>query len=133
MFYTYLWLREDGTPYYVGKGKEKRAWRKAAPPKERVVIYPAQSEVDAFETEIALIWYYGRKDNGTGCLRNYTDGGEGQAGRVIPEEENKRRSAKLKGHVTSQETRKKISKATTGRKPVPPTRSPVKEIVCRTH
>ena len=119
MFYTYLWLREDGTPYYVGKGKEKRAWRKAAPPKDRIVVYPAQSEADAFETEIALIWYYGRKDLGTGCLRNYTDGGEGQSGRVVPEEENKRRSVRLKGHATSQETRRKIGLANTGRTPQP--------------
>jgi hypothetical protein len=85
MFYTYLWLREDGTPYYVGKGKNKRGlelhYRRnkkwlSPPPLERIVIYPAESETEAFETEIDLIWYYGRKDLGTGCLRNLTDGGE---------------------------------------------------------
>ena len=120
MFYTYLWLREDGTPYYVGKGKENRAFtslghRVKCPPKERIVIYPAESEVEAFESEVALIWYYGRKNLGTGCLRNLTDGGEGQSGRVVPEEERKRRGAKLKGHTTSKETRRKISLANKGR------------------
>jgi hypothetical protein len=85
MFYTYVWLRENGTPYYIGKGHGNRAFVRhhtrhgrvySAPPKERIVIYPAESEVDAFETEIALIWYYGRKDLGTGILRNMADGGE---------------------------------------------------------
>lgn len=81
-FYTYMWLREDGTPYYVGKGSGKRAYTSQGhivhSPKEPecIVIYPAESEADAFETEVTLVWYYGRKDLGTGCLRNLTDGGE---------------------------------------------------------
>jgi|ERR1035437_287 hypothetical protein len=81
MFYTYVWLREDGTPYYVGKGTKNRAYIRhlkhgAAPPLGRIVFFIAESEVDAFETEVALIWYYGRKDLGFGCLRNMTNGGD---------------------------------------------------------
>lgn len=90
-FYTYLWLREDGTPYYVGKGKGRRAYEKhmhrfAPPPRERVVIYFAESEAEAFDTEKILVWYYGRKDLGTGCLRNFTDGGDGPAGKRVSED-----------------------------------------------
>jgi|ERR1039458_2374300 hypothetical protein len=81
MYYTYVWFREDGTPYYVGKGKGKRGFtsenhRFKCPPKERIVTYPAKTEDEAYDTEVVLVWYYGRKDLGTGCLRNLTDGGD---------------------------------------------------------
>jgi len=78
-FYTYLWLRENGTPYYAGKGHGTRAFRKGCPPRERIIIQEWTSEGEAFEAERLLIACYGRKDNGTGILRNYTDGGEGPA------------------------------------------------------
>jgi hypothetical protein len=91
VFYTYLWLREDGTPYYVGKGKDDRAFKRAShiqtPPSDiqRIIIQEFESEIDAFAAEIFLISYYGRKDLGTGVLRNRTDGGEGQSGRITSE------------------------------------------------
>ena len=118
-FYTYLWLREDGTPYYVGKGTGRRAFtkhyhRQCPPPKGRTVIYPAESEADAFETEIALIWYYGRKDLGTGCLRNLTDGGENPPsaiGKKWTEEQKKRMigNTLTLGLRMSKETREQMS------------------------
>ena len=76
-FYTYMWLRGDATPYYVGKGQGKRAIRKGCPEDPtRILIEPHESESDAFAAEIFLISYYGRKDIGTGILRNMTDGGD---------------------------------------------------------
>ena len=81
-FYTYMWLREDGTPYYIGKGSGKRAFYSSAhfvhcpPDKTRIVIQPRSSEAEALEAEKFLIAQYGRLDLGTGCLRNRTDGGE---------------------------------------------------------
>jgi hypothetical protein len=127
MFYTYLWLREDGTPYYVGKGKGRRAFRQGSPPQERIVVHPAESEDDAFETETVLIWYYGRKDLGTGCLRNLTVGGEGFAGGRHTLEWRSEQSLKMQGNnyndgyknnlgnMHSEATKQKISKAKLGR------------------
>ena len=90
MFYTYMWLREDGSPYYIGKGTGSRAWRRGSPPPERIIVQEWTSEAEACQAEIFLIAFYGRKDRGTGILRNFTDGGEGTSGREwTPEQRRK--------------------------------------------
>lgn len=133
MFYTYMWLREDGTPYYVGKGHGKRVYERhrrhgAAPSEERIVVYIAKDEQESFDIETILIWYYGRKDIGTGCLRNLTNGGEGPAGcKPTIETRNKMRASHPKkwptgrcsnngwvGRAMTQEHKDKIRKARTG-------------------
>lgn len=108
IYYVYAYLRKDGSPYYIGKGCKKRAWVKCLndnirPPKDqsRIVILESKlSEIGAFAIERRLIKWYGRKDKGTGILRNLTDGGDGTA-----------------GVIRSQEHKKAISKAITGRNP----------------
>ena len=113
-FYTYMWLREDGTPYYVGKGHGNRAFRKGSPPVGRILLQEFPDEESAFTAEIFLIALYGRKDKGTGILRNMTDGGENppnHAGKSYPK----------KSHVVSEETRRKISRTLKqrGHRPTP--------------
>ena len=82
-FYTYAYLREDRTPYYIGKGKGNRIYstsRRNNPPKDKSrVIYLKQNltEEEAFKHEIYMIDVLGRKDLKTGILRNLTEGGEG--------------------------------------------------------
>ncbi len=105
VFYTYLWLREDGTPYYVGKGKGNRGFkskghRHPCPPVERIITQNWDTEEEAFEAEKFLILYYGRVDKGTGCLRNLTEGGEKPPNR--------------KGKSLSTEHRNKISEGNKG-------------------
>ena len=97
LFYVYFWLRDNGTPYYVGKGKlVRRAYEKqghtCAPPtdKDRIIIQYYESESEAFEAEKFFIVFYGRYNLRTGCLRNLTDGGEGQSGRVLSAEARRR-------------------------------------------
>ncbi len=94
-FYTYMWLREDGTPYYVGKGMGRRAYRKGSPPRVRILIEEHGSELDALQAEKLLISIYGRKDRGTGCLRNRTNGGDGISGYQFSLEEKARISRSL--------------------------------------
>ena len=92
-YYIYAYLRDDWTPYYIGKGKGRRSRaphkKNIAVPKDRTKIVLMESnlsEVGALALERRYIDWYGRKDIGTGILRNLTDGGEGQSGRVLSEE-----------------------------------------------
>ena len=117
-YYTYAYLREDKTPYYIGKGKGPRIYstnRKGLKPqkdKSRIIFLKQNlTEEEAFRHEIYMIDVFGRIDLGTGILRNLTDGGEGPSGAIISEEDRRKRSEALKGHIVSEETRRKLSEA----------------------
>ena len=99
-YYTYAWMREDGTPYYIGKGKNDRAFRKGSPDPDRVLILKNNlSEFDAYKHEMYMISVLGRKDLGTGILINLTNGGEGFSGFVFTEEvKQKMRKPKSEDH-----------------------------------
>ena len=122
-FYTYTYLSKEGIPYYVGKGKDKRAYtyeKGHRPPKDRskVQICHFSDEDTALAFEMYLIDFWGRQDLGTGVLRNRAYGGDkppSQKGLKRSEESLKRISESQKGKTTSEETRKKLSEAGKGR------------------
>lgn len=130
-FYTYAWLREDGTPYYIGKGRGGRAYSKQhkpcyPPSKDRIVFLKKDlTEEEAFRHEIYMIAVFGRKDNGTGILRNCSDGGgKSRAGGIgnfregtTHTEETKRKiGLKHKGKEVREETRNKLRARNKGKK-----------------
>jgi len=87
-YYVYAYLREDGSPYYIGKGTKDRAWINHRTkeggtqlPRNRnniILLEINLSDIGACALERRLIRWYGRKDIGTGILHNRTDGGESQ-------------------------------------------------------
>jgi hypothetical protein len=116
-YYIYAYLRKDGTPYYVGKGQQYRAWmnhrvnnKGVHTPKDidRVIIMGQDlSEVGAFALERRYIRWYGRKDVGTGILHNRTDGGEGGSGASV----GKARPGELNGMYGKKRPPELIAKA----------------------
>lgn len=112
-YYTYAYLREDKTPYYIGKGKDDRIYKKhmvPIPPKNRILFLKKNlTEEEAKKHEVYMIAVLGRKDNKTGILRNLTDGGEGSSGRKLSAETIQRMSIAAKNRKISDEGRKKLS------------------------
>ena len=86
IYYVYQYVREDQTPYYIGKGKDDRAWAShrrsngaEIKPKDKSRIQILKNnltEQEAFDLETELIRKYELKENG-GLLVNMTYGGEG--------------------------------------------------------
>ena len=131
-YYTYAYLREDGTPYYIGMGSKKRAWDKrhnvSLPPTDRIqILNEFETRQEAVDLEIELISLYGRKDLGTGILHNKTNGGDGASfpGELNPhygkkhseETKEKIRAARAKQQIVhSEEWKQKMSEKFKGRK-----------------
>ena len=119
-FYTYAYLREDRTPYYIGKGQGKRIYQIDGkpcnkPPKNRIIFLKRNlTEEDAFRHEVYMISVFGRKDLGPGILHNRSDGGEGPSN--PSEETRKKMSESKRGKKHSEETRKKQSENRGGSK-----------------
>lgn len=98
MYYTYAYLRENKTPYYIGKGSGNRAHQdhkrnngQNLLPKNKnqiLILKKFQLENEAYRHEEYLIALYGRKCDG-GILANLVHGGKGGARKYLTEEDKK--------------------------------------------
>jgi hypothetical protein len=130
VFYVYEhWRSDTQQPFYVGKGFKKRAYQMTRRNRHHLfvqdylkrigasievkIVAVSLTERQAFDLEIELIdkWLT------AGCkLVNITKGGDGPTGRKHTEEWKQANSERMKGRVTSPETRVKMSAAAIGNK-----------------
>lgn len=116
-YYVYEDVRQDGSVFYVGKGKGNRfyntmrnhnhRWRGIVVKEKgftRRLVESGLSEAKAFELEIKLIAKYGRKQ-----LANATSGGDGGVG-IVRSEEHRRKNRDFLIALNKSRTGIKLSK-----------------------
>lgn len=132
IYYVYAYYEPGcAEPFYIGKGHGDRAYRhlKICYGQKTVfhkklkslldggfqpeieILADGLSEFEALHLEKQLILKFGRKDLGTGCLYNCTDGGEGFSGGIRDEEFRRKLSLRSLGVRPSKETRIKLGRA----------------------
>jgi len=128
MYYTYAYLREDKTPYYIGRGKYQseckyhRMSQKhtcGIPPKDRrIILKDNLSKEQAIKHEEYMIGLFGLICDETGILRNYVRDSRGGSnkGRKLSEETKQKMSLAMKkrwedGIYDNQEYKNKIAES----------------------
>lgn len=123
IYYIYFYIRKDGSPYYVGRGKNNRAYVKHLrsngvnfTPKDKnqiKIIFDKLTKKQSIDLEKHYINCYGRKEFG-GILINIKEGGEDF--RDWTPEMRKRMSIRQKGKTHTQDTKLKMSRSHQGKK-----------------
>jgi len=125
IYYVYAYLRSKdsktakaGTPYYIGKGCNGRAYEEHrrrnvgvhTPKNRKYIVFLEQglTEIGSLALERRMIKWYGRENIKTGILLNQTDGGEGGSGRIDSEDTKRRRKESNTGKKRSINARKNI-------------------------
>ena len=120
MYYVYIYLNDEGVPYYVGKGCKYRRKHYAsdrvckehpAPsdPTKVIMVQENMTEAAAFALEIKLIAEHKRECDG-GTLINKCLGGPGTRGF----KHNPNRPSPMKGRKHTKASKKKMSQAKLG-------------------
>lgn len=122
-YYTYAYLREDRTPYYVGKGCRDRAYNVYSHrkngihvplDKDRIIFLKRNlTEKEALRHETYMIHVLGRKDLKTGILRNKTNGGDGASGAVRTEAHKDRVRGQNNGNSRTNRANRNVKKLRT--------------------
>lgn len=128
MYYTYAYIREDKTPYYIGRGKHHKGFKYhrmsqkhtcGVPPQDRrIILKDNLSKQEAIKHEEYLIYLYGLISDDTGILRNYVRDSRGGSyeGRKLSEETKQKMSLAMKkrwenGIYDTQEYKDKIAES----------------------
>ena len=83
MYYTYVYLRDNGEAYYVGKGSKRRLFNPHSipvPDSTLVQVFYFITEQESWDTEVQLIEFYKRICDGGTLLNKSTGGGNGPIG-----------------------------------------------------